>query len=75
MSKTFSYAHSSFRLVGITRSVLVHTLPLETYLLRVETFTLSLSGLIKINVVLGGNTNVSSVQLSLSFDGATPYGA
>lgn len=35
---------------------------------QIETFTLSLDGRIKANVVLGGNTDVSSASISYSFD-------
>lgn len=57
---------------GITRDVLLHVRPATTYLHQVETFTLDLNGNIKVRVVLGGDTIVSSINITISYDhGAT----
>ncbi|EGD74550.1 hypothetical protein PTSG_05914 [Salpingoeca rosetta] len=56
---------------GITRDVILHEVPAETFILQVETFTLSLHGDIKVRVVLGGDTSVSAVNLNLTFDGTS----
>jgi len=56
---------------GITRSVLVHQQPAPTYIHQVETFTVDYNGIINVRVVLGGQS-VSSVSLSLSWDGSPP---
>ncbi len=48
--------------------MLIHTLPVATFIQRVETFTVALPGTININVVLGA-TVPASIQLSYAFDG------
>lgn len=53
---------------GITRNVLVHELPSSLFLQRVETFTVDLSGIINVNVVLGGQAYPDSINISLAFD-------
>eukprot|EP00043_Microstomoeca_roanoka_P005530 m.56349 g.56349 ORF g.56349 m.56349 type:complete len:614 (+) comp13009_c1_seq4:187-2028(+) len=57
---------------GITRDVILHEIPSTTYILQVETFTLSLQGDIRVRVVLGGDVDVSWVHLALQFDGQAP---
>ena len=52
---------------GITRNVLLHTLPAATTIERVETFPISTSSL-DVRVLLRGAAT-ASVSLALSFDG------
>ena len=56
---------------GITRNVLLHTLPAVSYIGRVETFATSTSHL-DVRVLFGGADLTGGVSLSLAFDGATP---
>jgi beta-glucuronidase len=56
---------------GITRNVLLHTLPATSYIGRVETFATSTSHL-DVRVLFGGANLIGPVSLSLAFDGATP---
>ena len=53
---------------GITRNVLLHTLPAATTIERVETFPISTSSL-DVRVLLRGAAT-ASVSLALSFDGS-----
>jgi len=48
---------------GITRDVILHEQRICDYLDRVETFTLDTEGNIKVNVVLGGQGGVSSINV------------
>jgi beta-glucuronidase len=56
---------------GITRNVLLHTLPAVSYIGRVETFPTSTTHL-DVRVLFGGADLAGAVSLSLAFDGATP---
>eukprot|EP00045_Choanoeca_perplexa_P016700 m.229236 g.229236 ORF g.229236 m.229236 type:complete len:619 (-) comp17334_c0_seq13:95-1951(-) len=53
---------------GLTRDVILHEQPGTSYLDRVETFTLDTNGNIKVNVVLGGQSGASTVDVKLQFD-------
>jgi beta-glucuronidase len=48
---------------GITRDVILHEQPGAMYLERVETFTLDTAGNIKVNVVVAGQDQASSIDV------------
>eukprot|EP00051_Salpingoeca_urceolata_P003028 m.54651 g.54651 ORF g.54651 m.54651 type:complete len:630 (-) comp12473_c0_seq1:165-2054(-) len=54
---------------GIIRNVIVHELPSKTYIHQVETIVTDYKGKINVDVVLGGDTSLSSVNLRYAFDG------